>query len=145
MSVSSNYILQLSHHIFLSESTNPSPKLLALLESHLPYSLLVFRCFQFAAKRQQKAQSNELCGGRILFARYCFPDGGTYSEDSVYNHSGPFAAAYVDLSRKPESQCIVYCTLEDRHGVCLTLDGRYIYPSPNQPKDSALIGVRKRT
>ncbi|KXX75109.1 hypothetical protein MMYC01_207637 [Madurella mycetomatis] len=76
--------------ILLTDSPTPPAPLLALLHAHLPYSLPVLRRLQFARN---------------------FPGGATpHTHDQDKQQ---FAAAYVDLSRAPETQCWLYSTLED--------------------------------
>ncbi|KAK3337038.1 hypothetical protein B0T19DRAFT_437724 [Cercophora scortea] len=90
-----------SPNITISDTPSASPALLAQLESHLPFSLPVLRRLQFALN---------------------FPGGSTptthilhtyYSQDDNNNSSGHFAAAYVDLTRAPETEIWLYSTLED--------------------------------
>lgn len=101
-------------HIYPLATAPPPPFLLALLELHLPHSLPLLRRLQFALR---------------------FPSGGwtpwshvVFVGETAIPNSGeeaarrrPFAAAYVDLSRGPETQCWPYATLEDRANVSAPL------------------------
>ncbi|KAK3328969.1 hypothetical protein B0H66DRAFT_585538 [Apodospora peruviana] len=74
----------------------PTKSLLTDLEGHLPFSLPVLRRIQFALNFPGGCTANT----HILHA--CYDD-----------ERGHFVAAYVDVSRFPETQCWFYCTLED--------------------------------
>lgn len=74
--------------------------LLALLASHLPFSLPILRRLQFA--RRYKGGSSPTA--HVLLA---------YDDNDDANSPACFAAAYVDPSRGPETECWLYSTLED--------------------------------
>jgi len=80
------------------------------LKSHIPYSLPVLRRLQFAKRFERDRGDNQ---GHVLFAQYNKDD----EEKSRKNRRQHFAAAYIDLSRGPETEAWVYCTLEDSHGI----------------------------
>lgn len=80
--------------------TQPTPQLLSLLSSHLPQSLPLLRCLQFT---QFPGGITE--HGRILYTAAPTPPDAA-STDAV------FAAAYVDLSRAPETEVWLYSSLE---------------------------------
>jgi hypothetical protein len=80
--------------VLLDESQVPE-HVLTLLRAHLPVSLPVLR--------------------RLQMARY-LPGGSTPAAHILLASNGEsahFAAAYVDLSRSPETGCFIYSTLED--------------------------------
>ncbi|KAK6205829.1 Uroporphyrinogen decarboxylase in heme biosynthesis [Pestalotiopsis sp. IQ-011] len=77
----------------------PTPQLLSLLCAHLPHSLPLLRRLQFAAGNPAGTTEHS----RILFS-------GSSPED----HDAVFAAAYVDVSRGPETEAWVYSSLEGR-------------------------------
>ncbi|SPQ18225.1 ce529d9d-79b8-4ec7-bf6d-5b2dd05072ad [Thermothielavioides terrestris] len=125
--------------VTLLDTPTPPPHLLARLQSHLPYSLPVLRRLQFARnfpggstrhthilyaaprtacgeEEEAEAEEEELSTQRV--------DGNSsVSRDATGKRAGqaqaqareaPFAAAYVDLSRGPETQVWLYCSaLED--------------------------------
>lgn len=82
------------------EMTTPvPPSELVVLEAHLPYSYSLLRRCQFTHRP----------GGTSDHARYLFASaaaGGGCNN----NH---FAAAYVDLSQGPETEVVLYSTLQD--------------------------------
>ncbi|KAM7207009.1 hypothetical protein V8F33_000108 [Rhypophila sp. PSN 637] len=80
-----------------------SDELLTELENHLPFSIPVLRRIQFANKFPGKPGSTQFT--HVLWA--------FYEDDEQKRKKQDFAAAYVDLSRGPETQCWIYCTLED--------------------------------
>ncbi|KAK3988108.1 hypothetical protein QBC44DRAFT_343532 [Cladorrhinum sp. PSN332] len=90
-----------SQQILISDTPTPSSTLLSLLNSHLPYSLPVLRRIQFALN---------FAGGSSPHTHilHTYPD-----SDSDHHQQQHFAAAYVDLSRAPETQVWIYSTLED--------------------------------
>ncbi|GAB1310443.1 hypothetical protein MFIFM68171_00653 [Madurella fahalii] len=107
--------------ILLTDTPNPPDPLLSLLHSHLPYSLPVLRRLQFARNFPGGATPHT----HVLHARYSIASSPSSSPSA--RNSQPqsesqiaqdqdeqaFAAAYVDLSRAPETQCWVYSMLED--------------------------------
>ncbi|KAK4233819.1 hypothetical protein C8A03DRAFT_47716 [Achaetomium macrosporum] len=84
--------MTMTPRILLEDTPTPSNALLSLLKSHLPHSLPVLRCLQFARN----------------FPNYRSP------QAHIRQQEQQFAAAYVDLSRGPETQIWLYSTLEDR-------------------------------
>lgn len=123
------------HQIHLSSTPTPPASLLTLLHSHLPHSLSVLRRLQFA---------NNFSGGstphtHVLLARYNDEDESGRDGDGDGDGDGDeeandgiafkgeklqhFTAAYVDLSRAPETQCWVYSSLEDGRAVVGGGDG----------------------
>ncbi|KAL2018705.1 hypothetical protein VTK56DRAFT_479 [Thermocarpiscus australiensis] len=112
--------------ILLSDTPTPPAPLLSLLRSHLPYSLPVLRRLQFARNLPGRGATPHT---HVLHACYQDRDRDLkdaeeeedYSEGSSSSSSKSsskhFAAAYVDLSRAPETQCWVYSTLEDTRAV----------------------------
>lgn len=106
----------------------PQPqRLIELLERHLPHSLPLLRRLQFAARFEggctpwshavlvvdgdgdgwlpQETDAN---------ASSQLPSQQQPAQDEYQKQRESFAAAYIDLSRRPETQCWLYCTLEDR-------------------------------
>ncbi|KAK4449233.1 hypothetical protein QBC34DRAFT_405359 [Podospora aff. communis PSN243] len=83
-------------NITLQDTPSPPAPLITLLTSHLPHSLPVLRrlqsCLSLSASTPQT---------HILYAS---------SLTTFPNH---FAAAYLDLTRSPETECWLYSTLED--------------------------------
>ncbi|KAK3300407.1 uncharacterized protein B0H64DRAFT_470507 [Chaetomium fimeti] len=87
--------------ILLEDTPTPSEALLALLHAHLPHSIAVLRHLQSARN---------------------FPGGSTPTTHILYAHhsetdaegdtNAPFAAAFVDLARAPETQLSIYSSLE---------------------------------
>ncbi|KAK1752431.1 hypothetical protein QBC47DRAFT_388463 [Echria macrotheca] len=90
--------------ITITASPLPTPSLLALLTSHLPHSLTVLRRLQFAAN----FPSTNTPHTHILHAS--LSPSSPPADEKKTNH---FATAYVDLSRSPETECFLYCTVED--------------------------------
>ncbi|KAH8675692.1 hypothetical protein BX600DRAFT_453322 [Xylariales sp. PMI_506] len=79
----------------VSSHSQPPSELLNLLESHIPFSLPLLRRLQFARRP----------GCTTEHARTLWTVGGN-SRDTA------FTAAYVDLSRAPETQVWMYSSLE---------------------------------
>lgn len=77
--------------------TRPTPQLLSLLSAHLPRSLPLLRRLQFAAGNPAGTTAHS----RVLLA-------GSSPDD----HDAVFAAAYVDVSRGPETEAWLYSSLE---------------------------------
>lgn len=110
-------------HFHLLDTPLPSPSLLTLLSNHLPYSLPVLRRLQYAANFSDNNYSNGLGTtpySHVLFAsRHSLEDlvqpfeSGAEPEAEAVGKRRHFAAAFVDLSRFPETQAWVYSTLED--------------------------------
>ncbi|KAK0731722.1 hypothetical protein B0H67DRAFT_84994 [Lasiosphaeris hirsuta] len=86
--------------ITLATTPTPPSALLAALAPHLPHSLPVLRRLQFA----RNVPGGTTATARVIWARYDDDDAGS---------GGDFAAAYVDLSRGPETECWLYSTIED--------------------------------
>jgi len=80
----------------LEDSRWPSAELLQLLQSHVPRALSLLRRLQFAS---QPGGSTEHT--RVLFAH-----------DGAAGRDAPFAAAYVDVSRGPETEVWLYASAE---------------------------------
>ena len=77
-----------------SHPTRVPPSLISNLKSHLPHSLPLLRRIQFASRVK---------------------GGSTQHSHVIYVHSGDsshFAAAYLDLSRGPETECWMYSSLQ---------------------------------
>lgn len=122
--------------ITLEDTSTASPALLDALKSHLPFSLPVFRRIQFAQNFPRKGSTPFT---HILYAFYknvsdddnqkglAGNDRITGTEEGR-NH---FVAAYVDLSRHPETQAWFYSTLED------------FYPDPTAKIRPASIPTEK--
>jgi hypothetical protein len=89
----------------------PPEWLLALLASHLPYSLPTLRRLQFA----HRVKSGSSPTTRILLA-YNAADSPAAGGPVAPPGPACFAAAYVDPSRGPETECWLYSTLEDAAG-----------------------------
>lgn len=93
----------------------PPEALLCLLSAHLPYSLSLLRRLQFT-----KFPGGVTENARILYAS----DGAVTPPPSLNGGTGiaeapadqhqqhPFTAAYLDISRGPETQMWMYSTLE---------------------------------
>lgn len=110
--------------IILHDSPTASPALIEALNSHLPFSLPVLRRIQFASKFPGGSTPST----HILYASFNKNDDGSTSTTTIStpgkvgeeekdattkrNHC---AAAYLDLSRYPETQAWFYSTLEDFH------------------------------
>ncbi|KAM7223256.1 hypothetical protein V8F06_001469 [Rhypophila decipiens] len=99
-----------------------SDELLTELKRHLPFSIPVLRRIQFANKFPGPPGSTEFA--HVLWAFY---------EDEQKH----FAAAYVDLSRGPETQCWIYCTLEDSFA-------DYYYETTTAPFSAAQHGLLQK-
>lgn len=94
-----------------SPSSTPA-ELFARLNAHLPFSLPVLRRLQFASRKS----------GAVATAH----------SHIIYVHAGAafpahFAAAFVDLSRGPETECWIYSTLQDS-----------VAPNPDPTSSAAL-------
>lgn len=90
--------------------TSIPPDLLTRLNAHLPHSLTVLRRLQFASRKASTPHSH------ILYA---------------HSPSCPFfAAAFVDLSRGPETECWIYSTLQDA-----------VPPNPDATSSAALPSI----
>ncbi|OIW34477.1 hypothetical protein CONLIGDRAFT_638833 [Coniochaeta ligniaria NRRL 30616] len=77
--------------------------LLTRLTSHLPFSIAVLRRLQVASLKKGGSTPTS----HIL---YVHSDGSSHA---AADDSSPFAAAYVDLSRGPETECWIYSSLQD--------------------------------
>ncbi|KAK4220146.1 hypothetical protein QBC37DRAFT_407962 [Rhypophila decipiens] len=97
-----------------------SDELVTELKRHLPFSIPVLRRIQFANKFPGPPGSTEFA--HVLWAFY-------EEEEDEQKH---FAAAYVDLSRGPETQCWIYCTLED------SFSDSYYYETTTAPSISGV-------
>ncbi|KAL2154800.1 hypothetical protein VTH82DRAFT_3476 [Thermothelomyces myriococcoides] len=86
--------------IQIHESSEPSPSLLEVLKAHLPFSLPVLRQIQIT---QNFPQYGSTPHGRVLHAHY----------DDSHDPHDHLAVAYVDLSVGPDTQLLVYSSLED--------------------------------
>lgn len=84
-------------------------RLLALLTGHLPYSLPTLRRLQFA----HRVKGGSSPTTRILLAYNATDSPAAGAGDPVTPGPASFAAAYVDPSRGPETECWLYSTLED--------------------------------
>ncbi|KAL2180402.1 uncharacterized protein P884DRAFT_327347 [Thermothelomyces heterothallicus CBS 202.75] len=95
--------------IQIHESPTPSPSLLEVLKAHLPHSLPVLRQLQIV---QNFPQYGKTPHGRVLHAHYDHDHDHDYDYDSeaLGDH---VAVAYVDLSVAPDTQVLVYSSLED--------------------------------
>lgn len=96
-----------------SPSSIPS-HLFTRLNAHLPYSLTVLRRLQFAFRKK---------GASTPHSHILYVHDGTHSDDS-----SPFAAAYLDLSRGPETECWIYSSLQDS-----------VAPNPDPTSSEALL------
>ncbi|KAK3310060.1 uncharacterized protein B0T15DRAFT_22644 [Chaetomium strumarium] len=99
--------------VLLEDTSTPSDALLSLLTSHLPHSLPVLRCLQFA----RNFPNGRSPRAHVLYAHYQegeSSDGQTRGQQHRKQPQQQFAAAYVDLWRGPETQIWLYSTLEDR-------------------------------
>lgn len=110
--------------ILLTDHPTPPDHLVSLLHARLPGSLPVLRRLQCARNLPGAATPHT----HILHARYHHHD---HSGGRDGDGDGDFAAAYVDLSRAPETQVWVYATVEDGltvvggdGGVCGARTGR---------------------
>ncbi|KAK5663289.1 hypothetical protein OQA88_3716 [Cercophora sp. LCS_1] len=94
--------------ITLQDTPLPSPSLITLLTSHLPYSLPVLRRLQSALNLSAYTPTTHILHATIPGSPH-------------------FATAYLDLSRSPETECWLYCTIEDSastidpHSITLSL------------------------
>jgi hypothetical protein len=93
--------------ITIQDTPNAPEATMTLLKAHVPYSLPILRRFQFSRLRPGSITSTT----HFLVAQY--------SAESLSQSNGSrdthFAAAWVDLSRSPETEGYIYSTLED-HG-----------------------------
>ncbi|KAK3395889.1 hypothetical protein B0T20DRAFT_359616 [Sordaria brevicollis] len=102
--------------IHLLDHPLPSPPLITLLSQHLPHSLPVLRRFQYADNFPDDGLGVTPYSHCLFASRHAVEecltsasgDGGKKKEGRKH-----FAAAFVDLSRFPETQVWVYSTLED--------------------------------
>ncbi|KAJ2905376.1 hypothetical protein MKZ38_005675 [Zalerion maritima] len=78
--------------------------IIRLLESHLPESLPLFRRLQFLNRSQSSDSAH------VLFSHLCMHDDGRPEE--VHDRTKEFVAAYIDISRGPETEMWVYCSVE---------------------------------
>lgn len=93
------------------------PSELAILEAHLPYSYSLLRRCQFTHRPRGTSQH-----AHYLFASDPIPGLGATDNNSTGSDHGRtttssprrhFAAAYVDLSKGPETEVFFYSTLQD--------------------------------
>ncbi|KAK9770639.1 hypothetical protein SCAR479_12715 [Seiridium cardinale] len=102
--------------------SQPTPHLLSLLSSRLPNSLPLLRRLQFT----------RFPGGVTEHSRILYAGASALSETTADDYAGavptdaPFAAAYVDLSRGPETEVYFYSSLESLTGT----------PSPEQIREA---------
>ncbi|KAM0819535.1 hypothetical protein AB5N19_05351 [Seiridium cardinale] len=102
--------------------SQPTPHLLSLLSSRLPNSLPLLRRLQFT----------RFPGGVTEHSRILYAGASALSETTADDYAGavptdaPFAAAYVDLSRGPETEVYFYSSLESLTGA----------PSPEQIREA---------
>ncbi|KAK6068170.1 GNAT family protein [Seiridium cupressi] len=95
--------------------SQPTPHLLSLLSSRLPNSLPLLRRLQFT----------RFPGGVTEHSRILYAGASALSETTADDYAGavptnaPFAAAYVDLSRGPETEVYFYSSLESLTGTPL--------------------------
>ncbi|EAQ93259.1 predicted protein [Chaetomium globosum CBS 148.51] len=96
--------------ILLEDTSTPSPPLLALLQAHLPHSITVLRHLQFA----RNFPGGHTPSTHILYACHAEEDNNNNSpsQTTTTNTNPPFAVAFVDLSRAPETQISLYSSLE---------------------------------
>ncbi|KAK3356153.1 hypothetical protein B0H65DRAFT_69666 [Neurospora tetraspora] len=114
-----------SSELHLLDTPLPSSSLLALLSQHLPHSLPVLRRLQYAANFPSnglgttpyshvlfasKHSVEECLGLNTATATATQDQHNGFKAEEEHKH---FAAAFVDLSRFPETQVWVYSTLED--------------------------------
>ncbi|KAH6650711.1 hypothetical protein F5144DRAFT_598146 [Chaetomium tenue] len=92
--------------ILLEDTPTPSPSLLALLQAHLPHSITVLRHLQFA----RNFPGGHTPSTHILYARHAEEDNN--NPPPITTTTAPFAVAFVDLSRAPETQLSLYSSLE---------------------------------
>lgn len=98
--------------ITLTDTPTPPDALLARLQSHLPYSLPVLRRLQFARNFPGGSTPHT----HVLYATTITtstPHLADKQENGEVDEKRPFAAAYVDLSREPETEVWLYSTAED--------------------------------
>lgn len=122
--------------VIVEDHTQVPERILTLLTSHLPSSLPLLRRLQFAAR----LEGGSTPAARILLA-YHTPDSGSNAD----NRTGPgsealpshFAAAYLDPSRSPETECWLYSTLEDGADGLLGTDG--IFPAAAEPENGQCL------
>ncbi|EFX01769.1 gcn5-related n-acetyltransferase [Grosmannia clavigera kw1407] len=89
----------------------PTAGQLHRLGSHVPFSLGLLRRLQSAAGALDRAAEDAISGGSSAWAHVLF----VYADDD--EKDGAFAAAYVDLSKAPETQVWLYASDEDADGV----------------------------
>lgn len=90
----------------VSTYREPPAHLLERLRAHLPYSLPLLRRLEYALTPGGTTEH-----ARILLAAGA-GGGGDHAGDDDGDDGAAFAAAYVDLSRSPETQIWVYSSLE---------------------------------
>ena len=106
----------------------PTQAQLRLLRSHLPYSLPVLRRLQVAAGAFDSVSPGKVAGAgtspyaHILFA---YDGDGVEGGDSA---SRPFAAAYLDLSKAPETAAFIYASDQDTTDEDSTKSNAPLYP-----------------
>ncbi|KAK1834704.1 hypothetical protein QBC39DRAFT_395675 [Podospora conica] len=89
--------------ITITTHPDPPPPLLSLLESHLPHSLTLLRRLQFATRSPSTTSY-------ILHATYT-PDAPDTPE-TPNNTPTHFATAHLNLHASPETECLLYSSLE---------------------------------
>lgn len=103
LSVSQRYDVM---QAIFSHTSNPEP-VLALLKSHLPYSLPLFRRLQFMSIPGGSTPSSH-----ILCSFPLEPEKGEVEGEGKRDGNEAFTVAYLDLSRGPETEMWMYSSFE---------------------------------
>ncbi|KAH7035073.1 uncharacterized protein B0I36DRAFT_317549 [Microdochium trichocladiopsis] len=119
-------------------SPTPPPNLLRLLEQHLPHSLPLLRRLQFTRFPGGITEHT-----RILFASGDDSHGG--GAGAAIDPTAPFAAAYVDFSRGPETEVWMYSSLESRGSEIASPEIRTYCTTATTTADAATPEAQRQT
>lgn len=116
-------------------AVKPTQAQLHLLRAHLPYSLPVLRRLQVAAGAFDGINSGGTTGsGTSEYAHVLF----AYDQDSAPSETdteAPFAAAFVDLSKTPETATWIYVSDQDQS----LPPGADLYAADNDQPESWVV------
>ncbi|KAB5579956.1 hypothetical protein GE09DRAFT_420601 [Coniochaeta sp. 2T2.1] len=113
-----------------SSSSSLHPRLISTLNSHLPHSLPLLRRIQFASR----VEGGSTPHSHVIYVHSPSPP------DSSPSH---FAAAYLDLSRGPETECWVYSSLQASVPFNEDATSSEYIPPADLPADELAVAVEQ--